>query len=92
MKYKQIVAVTMSLALAGAAHSATLTNGYTTGASSQLLAANSGAGSILFADAAATGGSDVNVTGGTVSPCETVPRPHRSVEHCIRRHDCYAVF
>ncbi|MFK7910751.1 MAG: PEP-CTERM sorting domain-containing protein [Akkermansiaceae bacterium] len=72
MKYKQITAVTMSLALAGAAQSATLTNGYTTGAGSQLLAANSGAGSILFADAAATGGSDVNVTGGVVSPFASV--------------------
>tara|TARA_B110000908_G_scaffold103320_1_gene121696 strand:+ start:2022 stop:2693 length:672 start_codon:yes stop_codon:yes gene_type:complete len=58
----------MSLALAGAAHSATLSAGYSIGAASQLLTTNGGAGSTLFADVAATGGSDVNVTAGAVSP------------------------
>ncbi|MFK7910752.1 MAG: PEP-CTERM sorting domain-containing protein [Akkermansiaceae bacterium] len=72
MKYNHITAFIASLALAGAAHAATMNAGYNTGAGSQLLTTNGGAGSTLFADVAATGGSDVNVTGGSVSPFASV--------------------
>lgn len=56
-----------------AANAATLERGYLLGSEeSQLLLSNDGAGSVLFADVAAIGGADVNVTGGNVSPFASV--------------------
>jgi hypothetical protein len=54
------------------AHGATLASGYSIGSGSQLLVANGGAGTVLFADVAALGGSDQDVTAGSVSPFASV--------------------
>lgn len=51
-----------------AAHSATLSAGYTPGSGSQLLTSNGGGGATLFNDSAATGGTDVNGTGTSFYP------------------------
>jgi hypothetical protein len=67
MKNTYLATAALSLALAGGAHAATITSGYTIGAGSQLLSTNGGSGSTLFADVAATGGTDVNVTAGVLS-------------------------
>jgi hypothetical protein len=59
-------------ALPASSNAATLLSGYTTGSGSQLLAANGGSGSVLFADVAALGGNDVDVTAGVVSQFASV--------------------
>jgi len=73
MKKQVIPAFLTALGLTlASSQAATLTNGYTTGGSSQLLVANGGAGTTLFADIAALGGSDVDVSAGAVSPFASV--------------------
>lgn len=55
----------VSLMTLDPAHAATLTAGYTVGGGSQLLTTNAGAGSTLFNDSAALGGSDITGTGSS---------------------------
>lgn len=58
-----VALISLAAAAIPMANGATLTGGYTQGASSQLLTANGGTGSTLFNDSAALGGTDVNGTG-----------------------------
>lgn len=74
MKTPSLIAAALCVAVSSftAARAATLTSGYTIGGSSQLLTTNGGGGSVLFADVAALGGTDVNVGAGSVSPFASV--------------------
>ena len=53
-----------AIALGTSSQAATLTSGYTVGAGSQLLSANSGTGDVLFNDGAALGGNDTSASTG----------------------------
>ncbi|TWU22711.1 hypothetical protein [Bythopirellula polymerisocia] len=63
--FYSVACLAVATVVAAPAKGATLSAGYVMGSGSQLLTANGGSGTTLFADAATLGGSDVNGTGAS---------------------------